>query len=472
MMQSLLKKLPKTAFGAGLSVLLLTVFVLFPFQKTLGKMVKAFAYSSVPAHLELPAYYSKNLHFFLTDIIFLGLFAYLLYRMRGKWMQLFVEGPTLFLTLWVLIALFSLGISMTSDYLVQYLRLMEVALSMVLFPAIVHGFKRTHFKPFLRTVCWIVFGASLAQSLMGVIQYFLQHPIGLKFFGEATNVLVFAFPVQDGSRWIFDTLLGTQNHLSYLVRAYGTFPHPNVFAGFQFFAILTACYLYLTSKERRWILAGLALQIFAFALIYSRAASIALILSLVCWTLLAWRRFPKVRLRRSQMLIVIAVSSLLSLALLFQQYQERGGFINYNTLVQNSDTERVIYQEIAVKMVSQNYLLGVGFNNFQLFSQNFFPPDLPFQLFWKVHNMYLLIMAETGLLGFFCFLGFLYLVILHAWRAPRTEENLFLSAVMGGLLFLGLCDYYLLHTPHGRILFFGTAALLYTCSQAQTRGTA
>ena len=145
-------------------------------------------------------------------------------------------------------------------------------------------------------------------------------------------------------------------------------------------------------------------------------------------------------------------------------------------MTQVADSERVQYMNMAFEMIQEYPFLGVGFNNFQLYSE---PTQEAFPGYFfhsKVHNVYLLIASEIGLIGGVFFLLFLWVILKTAWLTAlarsnnshlysNNQEMFFLLATFSGIMLIGVFDFYLIHTPHGRMLFFGFAAFLYAMSQ-------
>lgn len=170
-------------------------------------------------------------------------------------------------------------------------------------------------------------------------------------------------------------------------------------------------------------------------------------------------RFTSQRKKMMQITILLLTIVSLCLCVFYSQFSARGGIVNYNRMAKDADTERLIYQKIAWEMVKQRPFLGVGLNNFQVESHRFFPKGC--ELPSKVHNIYLLIAAETGLIGMSSFLLFIFSLLKKARSCIQTQEGILLLSLFLGFLFIGMCDFYFISTPHGQILFFGFAALLH-----------
>jgi len=445
--------IPNSSLGKKVSFLIFCIFLILPFQTPiLHKAFKKLSLSSIPSTLSLPDYFPAKIAFFPSEFLLLALFCIVI---RKRWIAFFWSGPSKYLTLLFSAALLSLTTSSTSTYLLLYTRFIEVALILILFNSIRIAFDADTATPFIRFLAWIIFASALFESNIALLQFFSQKSLGLKCVGEF--VTQSAFYVPKAQRWIFDH---TQRAQEFLLRASGTFPHANIFGGFLFCSLLNTFYLYFTSNHKKILLFGIVLQIPALILSFSRSALIAFCITTILWFFFQFRYRRKAVLQLACTLLTLAT---LCLFLFYPQLSARGGIFNYNKLVQGADAERVLYQKIAVDMVKEHPLLGIGLNNFQIESRRFFPEGaiLPS----RVHSIYLLLAAETGLIGLSCFFLFQFSILRHARRALQTQEGTFLLMLFSGFLFIGACDFYLLCTPHGQILFFTAAALLYVKSK-------
>lgn len=457
-------ELPTSTFNKTLTWLLLILFAIIPFQKPLlHKALKSFSLSIIPSDLILPSYFSTKMSFFLSDILLVLLLICVMYFNKGRWAEFFWSGPSKYLTLLLITALFSLGASHTSQYLLMYTRFLQVALIAVLFNSIKMTLDRENSGIFLKSLATILFVVSLFESVIALAQYFSQDRVGLSFLGES-NRAYFAFHMPGGNTSLLDSLFHIQRKSELLLRSTGTFPHPNIFGGFQFCALLAAFYLYFiqdTKKYKPLLLCAIFLQMLALTISFSRAAFIALFFSTILYFFLQARVSEK-RKAIKELTFTLLASSAFCLVLFYPQLFARGGIVNYNEIVKSADSERIAYQCVALDMIKERPVLGVGLNNFQIEAPRFFPDGrvLPS----RVHNIYLLFAAETGLIGFCFFLLFLFSILKNIPRCLNTQHGLLLMSLFAGLLFIGACDFYFISTPHGRILFFGIAALLFTAS--------
>lgn len=221
-----------------------------------------------------------------------------------------------------------------------------------------------------------------------------------------------------------------------IMRPYATFPHPNVLAGFilvSLILIAAGSKQQATNKIFRRLVIGLGAA--AIVLSFSRAAwLVGLIIGI--WYLVygIWKR------KKEKFLITFFVISF-------------SVFAFFGTVIKLPIEEAISYRlqlnKIALEMVRQKPLIGVGLNNFipQLPHYWLSPENVRF--FQPVHNIFLLVCAETGLVGLLIFLWFL---ILTFKRLLRTN-NLLLLLCLSAILALGLFDHYWLTLQQTQLLF-------------------
>jgi len=457
-----------------LTFLISLVFLFIPFQRRFHGCIDSWSRKLPLPDFPLPPFFSKKIHLFITDPLILLLSLILIVRYKVSLKTFFWEGPSKYLTLLFFTALASLYVSITNHYALQYLRLIEFSFVFLLFNALCQARKKINFAQFIYALAWTFVILSCLECIIGVYQYFTQQPLGLSFLGEL-DVRHFPFHNPGQHRWLFDQTTGQE----LLFRASGTFSHPNILGGFLFCAIFATFYLFMkteTKIKKLLLVCFVFLQIFTLYIAFSRSAILAFILAVFIWGFLQMRGILKRNglnspafLKFSVLISFLFISAFLCMALFYPQLIARGGIINYNAVTSYADSERVQYLRMAVDMVKEHPLLGIGFNNFQLY-ENPIQPDHPGHVFFsKVHNIYLLIASEMGLVGGAFFILFIFMVLKKTWgnvlNGDHFQEKSFLLTVFCGFLFIGACDFYLLHTPHGRILFFGFAALLYCTTE-------
>lgn len=94
---------------------------------------------------------------------------------------------------------------------------------------------------------------------------------------------------------------------------------------------------------------------------------------------------------------------------------------------------RLELTKTAFLMIKTHPLFGIGANNYALVMSDYVPYFLT-QERWVVHNRYLLIASELGILGLLCFLYFLGSALYYTWRAIRSS-NLFVVGFGNGIFY-------------------------------------
>ncbi|MFH0943329.1 MAG: O-antigen ligase family protein, partial [Candidatus Beckwithbacteria bacterium] len=109
---------------------------------------------------------------------------------------------------------------------------------------------------------------------------------------------------------------------------------------------------------------------------------------------------------------------------------------------ESSFSRRSQLAAISVKMISKRPLTGVGLNNFTAVMDQYGYVPGAVRFLQPVHNLFLLIFAETGLIGL---AGFVYLFFKSPfWRSQVGPYWI--------ILFLGLFDHYFFTLQQGLLL--------------------
>lgn len=105
-------------------------------------------------------------------------------------------------------------------------------------------------------------------------------------------------------------------------------------------------------------------------------------------------------------------------------------------------------------MVSSNPLFGAGLNNSIIQLHDFAAKFPGLYIFQPVHNVYLLILAETGVVGF----AFFLLAFVVFLKQKSKMQPVFLYSLIQ-LFTLGLFDHYLFTLQQGQLLLVIFTAL-------------
>ena len=435
----MLLKLEKTLFYIFL--------FLIPFQ------IRMMVYPKSPSAIGSNEWNSAFLY--LGDLIFIAVLALAILRKGIKF-----EKKDIFLLLFVAIAgisLFatsSLGISAF-----RLVKLIEFAL-LFLYVGTFSGPKAlSALGPRTNILKILVLGGAL-QAILAIAQFIKQGSIGIKFVEAG----IFSPDSPGVANFILD---GEK-----IMRSYGSFPHPNVLAGFLLLAIF--CFYAIWLKQTVGILrcAGFLVVVFGLFLTFSRTAiavfgAISLLMFLV--QILKTRKKQIIKLFG-----LFLVSCILAVIILAPYLKARFFTI---TLEEQAVDLRFFYNRIALSMIKEKPILGVGIGNFVNYSQNYQTflraaakvagvPDiaprpgsgqsLPDWIFQPEHNVYLLIASETGILGLLAFFGF---IIFNIRRSNLRWEVRPLTILFIGFLIIALADHYFWTLQQGGIMFWLALAL-------------
>lgn len=260
----------------------------------------------------------------------------------------------------------------------------------------------------------------LLTCLLAVSQFLLGHSVGFWILGERE------FSVST-------PLIARFNFYEHIfLRPYATFSHPNMLAAF----LILSLPIVLLSIPQKFSKSKLVLGLLTVATIFITFSRSGLIL-MVIQSSIIFRRFWKLLL-----ILIVLTTPLIFVRL--------ASIFTFDTL---AVLRREQLSNYAIKIFLENPFAGVGLNNFinvlafdevLVGTSRFLQP---------VHNIFLLILSETGLLGL---LGILVLMLPAFWNnISRTDS---LSRVLLGnllmIIFLGLFDHYFLTLPQGQRLLF------------------
>lgn len=436
------------------STLLILFVAYIPFQCRHTSLLKPFSKAWFGSQPNLPATIDRRLDLYLNELIMILLIGMALWNLRHRLKEISLSGVVLLLFL--IFSFLSVAFSSSGSYHWPYWRWMQLALPLLF--ALLIPLKA---RPKDVALCFgMLFALALFESIAGTAQYVLQDRVGLKSLGELKiNLLDLSYiHVENKTRWLIDNFTGYQTLTPRILRAAATFPHPNILGAFLGLSLFAGCFFWLRKANWRIPLSlALFTLILGLCLTYSRAALFGVFGGLSLFALMIWPLVSKKAW--SKLALLLIASALFCGVLLHEQFLERGGIINYNEFVGRADRDRVHYQNVALTMVKAHPFLGVGLKQFPIEMHRYIEEGAAILQLQTVHNVYLLLAAETGLIGLSLFLAFIALTLWKLWRCPPTLERAVLLSMWAFILWLGCCDHFLITTHHGRLLFFLTAGL-------------
>ncbi len=284
--------------------------------------------------------------------------------------------------------------------------------------------------------------AVVGESLLAIAQYIHQGSInGLLYFLGERKFASFTPGIANAS--INGQLI---------LRPYGTFPHPNVLAGFLLTALV---FIFALLDDRlnksKKILKTTALLLGSIALLLT-LSRIAIILWILAILVLLFNFLVKQIKNKSPIIITstVLIVTIIAVGLfLFTPVFPR--------LEETRPTEKAIVQrteliQSSVTIIKTHLLFGVGLYNFLPVLSQVQKPASQINELQPVHNIYLLTAAETGIIGLVFFIWFL----LETYRRLlkyNTPTHKILLTLVSLILILGQFDHYWLTLQQGQLLF-------------------
>lgn len=288
----------------------------------------------------------------------------------------------------------------------------------------VYLFLREHKE--MRRVAEKIFLFSLfIASLFGVWQFFNLGSPAWKWLGLAVR-----------GAWNLGDIVVESGNARWL-RAYGPFPHPNIFGGYLAAGILLLLNYRIPDSRQYWryVLGGIFFL--ALFLTFSRSAWLAFVISALFLPLVIKGEARRGILKFILFLSIIAiVLSTIFWPLLRTRATSAG------RLEQKSNTERVASWREGLLAWYQNPIFGSGLTIGYQVSNSAVGFRKPYSQ--PPHNIFILILSQLGLVGFtiyfFLWRGF--------WENPAMRPILILFFI------IGLLDHYLWTLYPGSMLFW------------------
>jgi len=248
----------------------------------------------------------------------------------------------------------------------------------------------------------------VVESLIVLLQFLNQKSLGLWILGERT----FNTTTPDIAHF---ELFGYQ-----LLRPYGTFPHPNVLGAFL---VIYTIILVTVKPNKPTLFTSLAATVITF----SKGAILTSITAFIIMSKNLKDFFLKSILFLVVSLLLLKIASTTQVA---------------------SVAERLTLIQAALDMSLKNLLLGVGSNNFILeLSKLDLTSISQIRLLQPVHNVFLLILVENGLIGLALLSLMLFAVAQKA--AGKGKTALFIA-----VLIFASVDHFLWTLEQGLLLFW------------------
>lgn len=403
-----------------------------------------------------------GIYLYLSDILLiLAILVWIFTILRNKksslssYIQFFSRREAVILVL-VLLTWALMSISWAGNTNLALFKALKLAEFSLLFLYIAYN---ALYKPIIRNTVGFIIALGFIQAIIGIIQAVLQHSVGLFWLKESllsVNIDGVAEVVLFGHKFI---------------RSYGLFPHPNIFGGFLLVSIILT---YFYSKLFHVKQSGffkvtiilrlvLIIQIIALFCTFSKSAIIGLLVTAV---------YIYFKFTRSDNLQLFHVKHfykyLATFIIIFALFITILGF-NIDSSLLKSFNERLLFLNVSRETIVGNPMVGLGMGQFVPEMQKYSPVFLANWQYQPVHNVFLLIWSELGIIGLVLFILFLWKVF-HAcpsedcstWNNQgRMEqfsdswgETIAFKAILLGFIIIMLFDHYLWDIQQGQVMLW------------------
>lgn len=284
----------------------------------------------------------------------------------------------------------------------------------------------------------------LIQCFIGVQQVSRGSWLGLKWLGEST------VSAQAPGASFID--IGG----SIFLRAYGTFPHPNILAGYILLCFLILIFLIRQKVFSRW--EGIIISTLLLFTISLTLTRLGIMLGLLCYLIIL---LESLGLNPRSKLGSYTIDWKSTSPSTQSPFRLTNLMFTLPQSLITSAQERVDLMFVAWEVIRNNLITGVGIGQFiyNIGESKYLPtvgPGIP--LLQPVHNIFLLILSENGVI----FGGVILLTIIFYMIKgfKRSQDPYFSGIVITLFLIVGSADHYLLTLSQGfAFLIVGTLIL-------------
>ena len=270
--------------------------------------------------------------------------------------------------------------------------------------------------------------AIILQSVISIVQYINQRSIEGVFYFLGERSFSGATP----------GIANASIDGSLLLRAYGTFSHPNVLGGFLLLFMVFLLFN-IKNKKTESILPIAAIIIGSSALIltFSRLSIVLWIISLAIFAVLKIR---KGFLDKGIFIFLILAFTIFT-AIIYSAFFFR---ISQTSLSEESFILREALFLDAIFVFLKNPVIGAGMGNFiskaSLYGNIY--------ILQPAHNIFLLILIQTGIIGFMVSLWLLYKTYINL----LVKKSPYLIMIFFWIIVLGMFDHYFLTVQQGQLM--------------------
>ncbi len=287
---------------------------------------------------------------------------------------------------------------------------------------------------FTKTIAFFITSLTLSSFMAGQ-QFFTQTSWSNKWLGISSHSLNFGgtakLALSNSGKWL---------------RAYGSFPHPNILGGFLAVSLILLIAIYFKQKsfkKQLFILFLIGWQFFILLATFSRSAWLGFSFALLFLIIYFKNNYIKSNFKK---ITRLALSLILSFSLFFFFYSPLilNRFQNQSIQEKSAFTERLSYFYQSLTIIQKHFYLGIGLGNYTDYLHSHFSSSWALWQYQPVHNIYLLLFSELGLVGLILFLLFISVSFHLSLKNNRHQAHLpFLNSILIALLIISFFDHWL-----------------------------
>ncbi len=324
----------------------------------------------------------------------------------------------------------------------------------------------------------VIVSIALFQIVIAILQFINGSSLGLNFLGESE---------------IYANYYGSSffeyNGQSFL-RGYGTFPHPNLLGGFLLFLMIISSSIFYQKKTIRYALN--LLMVIGIFFSFSRSAlitSLIIIASNLIFDYLYFKRkavtsiseqsnyassedlkksfdstIPRRNIQTVKKTKKSKSFSIKVSAFILPFFSRFADLLNLSQNTDSSISERGLLIEASYQVIKNNLFFGAGWGNFIKSMEGFVPTTFGgFGLFQPVHNIFLLLLSENGIIGLCVIFALLIMSSLTnikilfqnvVYNKKITVSQYWIIIATISVILISFVDHYLLTLPQGIIILW------------------
>jgi len=337
--------------------------------------------------------WSSGIILALSDLSFILLFCYIIFNMRGfRRASSTIVVPSIFFILACILSTFNSTAGTFTFYQVAML-------SKILFLYYIVAVNVIYSEEDLNCVLLFLTISLFLQGAIGCIQFATGWELDMFSTGKKAGGLFSQVPLWGSFRRVFGTQYG----------------RPNSYASYLFpLLLLNLALVFGVKRNTKLRNVTCALGFLGLLFSFSRGGWLSFFVGVVA--LLIFFKAKRIRMPR-----IVYAALLIGLVLVIAFLPLLKERVTRDDA--QAATSRLPLFKLAMNMIKEYPIMGVGGNTFANVIKQYTTADLRGEYLYQVHNEYMLILAETGVIGLSCFLWLIYCIFKIGLQCVRHQHN-------------------------------------------------